>query len=123
MAERNILAYFHAPEQAEGAKRKLQALRVIDARVDTFGAYPGSGSEDIMNPLTSDFSGLGELTLSGEFSDQSSAIMAAASPDASGLSDKGDESIAGKNVLLTVVVNEEEAEKAEAIIRECGGMI
>lgn len=123
MAERNILAYFHSPEQAEGAKRKLQALRVIEARVDRFDAYPGAGSEGIMNPLTSDFSGLGELTLDGEFSNKSAAIMAAASPDASGLSDKGDENIAGKDILLTVIVSEEEAQKAEAIIRECGGMI
>lgn len=123
MAERNLLAYFNAPEQAEGAKRKLQALRVIDARVDRIGAYPGSGMEQIQNPLTSNFSGLGELTLDAEFSDKSAAIMAAADPDASGLSDKGDETIAGKNVLLTVVVDEQDAHKAEAIVKECGGMI
>lgn len=123
MAERNILAYFHAPDQAAGAMRKLQALRVIDARVDAIGAYPGSGNEEILNPVTGDFDGLGSLTLAGDFTDRDAAILAAADPDASGMSDKGNESIAGRNHLLTVVVDEAELDKAMAIIQDAGGMI
>lgn len=123
MAERNILAYYNAQEQAEGALRKLQALRVIDARIDRFGSFPGSGHEEVMNPLSGDIDGLGTLALSGDFSARSSAIMAAADPDASGLSDKGDEALAGKDVLLTAVVSEEDYEKAMRIVRETGGLI
>jgi len=123
MAERNILAYFHSPEQAEGAKRKLQALRVIDMSIDRIDAYPGSGNQDIMNPITSDFSGLGELSLDGEFSNKSAAIMAATDPDASGLSDRGTEELSGKNILLTAVVSDDEYDKAVTIVREFGGQI
>jgi|HigsolmetaAR203D_1030402.scaffolds.fasta_scaffold00016_49 hypothetical protein len=123
MAERNILAYFHSPQQAEGAKRKLEALRVIDVSIDTIGAYPGTGNTEILNPVTGDFGGLGELTLGGDFTDRSSAVLAAADPNASGMSDKGDEDIAGRNVLLTVVVNESDYEKAMTIVRQCGGLV
>lgn len=123
MKEQSILAYYRSEEEARGALRKLQALRVIDASIDRFGAYPGSGHQEIMNPVIGEIDGLGELTLSGDFTNRSAAILAAAEPDASGMADRGDESIAGRDVLLTAVIREDVYEQAMTIIRETGGIV
>ncbi|NOV03514.1 hypothetical protein [Paenibacillus planticolens] len=48
MAERAILAYFHSPEQAEGAAAKLKALRAADVQVDRFDNDIGRGFESAM---------------------------------------------------------------------------
>ncbi|MGG1552673.1 MULTISPECIES: hypothetical protein [Paenibacillus] len=48
MAEVAILAYFHSPEQAEGAAAKLKALRAIDVRVDRFTNNLGFELENAM---------------------------------------------------------------------------
>ncbi|AJS57674.1 hypothetical protein [Paenibacillus sp. IHBB 10380] len=37
MMEKNILAYFKSPEQADGVARKLQSLRIVDMSIDRFG--------------------------------------------------------------------------------------
>ncbi|MGF7046078.1 hypothetical protein J2T13_000540 [Paenibacillus sp. DS2015] len=37
MVEKNILAYFKSPEQADSVSRKLQSLRIIDMSIDRFG--------------------------------------------------------------------------------------
>lgn len=121
MAEKNILAYFNTPEQAEGAAAKLRALRVVDVSVDRIGMYPGDGNEGIENPITSDFPGLGYLTLDADFGGRSASILAAADPDASGMADRGDSGLAGKDVLLTAVVDESVHHQALRVIEEAGG--
>ncbi|HEY2493675.1 MAG TPA: hypothetical protein VGI33_12305 [Paenibacillus sp.] len=35
--EKNILAYFKSPEQADSVARKLQSLRIVDMSIDRFG--------------------------------------------------------------------------------------
>ena len=42
MTEKNILAYFHSPEQAQG-RPKLEALRVEDLSINRFSRYAGVG--------------------------------------------------------------------------------
>ena len=123
MAERNILAYFQSPEQAEGARRKLQALRVIDVSIDRIGLASGADSEMAMDMIGTDVGGLGAAALGVAYANRSAAVMSAAHPDASGLSDQGDESLAGKDILLTAVVDEEAYDKALRIVRDCRGMI
>jgi len=122
MGEKAIIAYFNSPSQAEEAKKRLQALQIIDMRIDRVGQYPGSGVDHIMNPITSNFDGLGELALSGDFSSPSAGILAAASPDASGMSDRGYDSISGKDICLTVIVEEEIYSQAQSIVEELGAM-
>jgi hypothetical protein len=123
MTEKNILAYFHTPEQAEGAAAKLKALRVEEVSIDRFGSYPGDGLDHIENPITSDFPGLGYLTLNADFSSSSAAILAAADPDASGMADRGEGRSAGKDILLTAVVDESVHHQALRVIEESGGML
>lgn len=123
MKEKNILAYFHSPEEAEGAAKKLQSLRVVDFSIDRVDRFAGEGNDRIMNPITGNFDGLGELTLDADFDDSSSSIMAAADVTASGMSDGGQGGPSGRDVLLTVVVSENEHHRALQVIEQCGGKI
>jgi hypothetical protein len=123
MAEKNILAYFHSPEQAEGIASKLKALRAVDVQIDRFGRYPGDGIEHVMNPITGDFASLGNLTLNADFGNKSAAIAAAADPSASGMSDGGQGGPTGRDILLTAVVEESVYEQALRVIQEGGGLV
>ncbi|MFC0212041.1 hypothetical protein ACFFK0_06170 [Paenibacillus chartarius] len=125
MSERAILAYFQSPEQAEGVASKLKALRVETIQIDRISPYPSEsdmGVDHVMNPLTSDFPGLGALTLNANFNSRDAAILAAASPAASGMSDGGAHPVTGRDILLTAVVNESVYEQAMSVIEQSGGM-
>lgn len=124
MAEKNILAYFKSPEQAEKALEQLKPLKLIDSSINRFDGYPGDGSDRILNPITSDFPGLGYLTLGGDFPDRDAAILAATSVDASGMSAGAEkDETAGRDILLTVVIEEDDFAKAMAIIEKAGALV
>ncbi|WP_248926737.1 hypothetical protein [Paenibacillus hamazuiensis] len=122
MAEKNLLAYFHTPEQASGVAAKLKSLRAIDVSVDRFGKYPGEGIEETQNPLTGNIPSLGWLTLGGDF-DRDSGILAAADVSASGMSDGGQGGPTGLDIVLSAVVDESIYEQARRVIEEGGGQI
>ncbi|GGA20365.1 hypothetical protein [Paenibacillus physcomitrellae] len=109
MTEKNILAYFKSPEEAEGAARKLQALRVVDYSIDRFSRY-GSGT-------------MMEFAQDLELSHQSAGIMAKADPSNSGMSDGGQGGPTGRDILLTAVVDDHVHHQAMKIIEDAGGMI
>ncbi|MEW9701581.1 hypothetical protein [Paenibacillus sp. SI8] len=123
MAEKGILAYFHSPEQAEGAASKLKALRAIDVSVDRFGRYPGSGLQSVMNPYAGDFGSLGTLTQASDISTPDEGILTAADPAASGMSDGGGGGVTGLDVVLAAVVHEEVYEQAIRVIESAGGNV
>lgn len=124
MAEKNILAYFKSPEQAKKALEQMNSLKVVDSSIDRFDGYPGDGLEHIENPITSDFPGLGYLTLGGDFSDRNAGVLAAASVSASGMSSGGkDNEVTGRDILLTVVIEEEDFDRAMAIVQKEGALV
>ena len=123
MAEKNILAYFHSPEQAEGAASKLKALRAIDVQVDRFGKYAGSGYQSVMNPYAGDFGSLGRLTQAADVSTPDEGILIAADPAASGLSDGGGGGVTGIDTILAAVIDEAVYEQAVRVIQSAGGSI
>lgn len=123
MAERSILAYFRSRDDAEFVVSKLRGLELIDYSIDNFSRYPGDGVNRVMNPITSDFPSLGYLTLNADFPNTGAGILAAADVSASGMSDGGDTVITGRNILLTVVLDETSYEEALSIIESGGGMI
>lgn len=112
MAERTILSYFRRPEDAEAARRKLEALRVTDLAVERIDGYAGDGADRILNPLTGRVAGLGELVLGGDFAGRDAGVLAAASASASGMSDGGSGGVSGRDILLTAVVDEAVYEQA-----------
>ncbi len=121
--EKNILAYFKSPEEAEGAAKKLEALRAAAVSIDRVDRYPGEGNESIMNPITGNFTGLGQLSLGGDFTSNDAEILAAADVSASGMSDGGQGGPTGRDVLLTAVVDESVHHQAMDVIKQSGGML
>lgn len=122
--ERNILAYFKSPDEANEVLVKLQSLRVIDASVDRISRYGGGGSmNELSNPITGNITGLGGLVLNAAESSNSAGILMAADPSASGMSHGGQGGPTGRDILLTAVVDESVHERAMKIIEDAGGMI
>ncbi|WP_211745507.1 hypothetical protein [Paenibacillus sp. Marseille-Q4541] len=119
MPEKNILAYFNTPEQAQQVAAKLQGLKVEHMSIDRFSRYAGQGSNEPI--LTSTMSSLASVTQDGTFS-QGAGILAAADVSASGMSDGGVGGPSGKDILLTVVVDESSHHDALAIIEQSGGL-
>ncbi|MEK3731202.1 MULTISPECIES: hypothetical protein [Paenibacillus] len=123
MAEKNILAYFKSPEQAQLVARKLEALRVADMSIDRFSAYPGGELNDTMHPLTGDIDSLTSMTQNAALSNRSAGILGAADPSASGMSDGRQDGLEGRDILLTVVLDESVFDRAMNIIEQSGGMV
>ena len=122
MGEKNILAYFKSPEEAEGVAKKLNALRAIDVSIDRFSRYPGEGY-DPMNPVTGKVSSLASITQDAAITNRSAGILAAADPAASGLSHGGQGGPTGHDILLTAVVDESVHHQALRIVEEAGGLV
>lgn len=123
MKERNILSGFHSEEDASKAADALRQAGFSIVQVDRVGQFPGDGNESIMNPISGEIPSLGSMTLAGDFpSGRDASILAAASPDASGMADRGDDNL-NRSVLLTAVVPEERGDEATQIITSLGGMV
>jgi hypothetical protein len=124
MAERNVLAYFKSEEEAKAALEGMARLRIADSSIRRIDRYPGGGMHDIMNPITADFPGLGFLVHGTDFTNGSAGILAAADVSASGLSSGGpDNRVTGRDVLLTVVVDEQDYEQAVRIAMDAGAVV
>lgn len=121
--EKNILAYFKSPEEAEGAAQKLHALRAIDVSIDRFSKNPGDGIDHVENPITGDVPSLAALSLDADVTNQSAGILLASGPDASGMSDGGQGGPTGRDILLTAVVDENVHHQAMQVIKEAGGLL
>ncbi|MNN65717.1 hypothetical protein D3C76_366900 [compost metagenome] len=103
MSEKNILAYFKSPEEAEGATRKLNSIRAVDVSIERFSRTPE-------NYMAADFS-------------NSVGILTASDPAASGMSHGGQGGPTGHDILLTAVVDESIHHQALRIVEECGGIV
>ncbi|KQL46879.1 hypothetical protein AN963_18490 [Brevibacillus choshinensis] len=123
MKERNILSGFHTEEDASKAADALRQAGFSIVQIDRVGQFPGDGNESIMNPISGEIPSLGIMTLAGDFPNgRDASILAAASPDASGMADRGDDNL-NRSVLLTAVVPEERGDEATQIITSLGGMV
>jgi hypothetical protein len=124
MAERNVLAYFRSEEEAKAALGRMARLRIADSSIRRVDRFPGGGMHDIMNPVNGDFPGLGFLVYGTDFPGSSAGILAAADVSASGLSTGGsDNRVTGRDVLLTVVVDEQDYEQAVRIAMDGGAVV
>ncbi|MNB73639.1 hypothetical protein D3C75_202490 [compost metagenome] len=119
MYEKSILAYFKAPEEAEGVSRKLAALRVTEMSIDRFTRFDGGSLQNAVNPVTGNLASMDSMTAVSAHS----GILSAAHTSASGMSHGGDGGPTGRNILLTVIVDADSYHQALSIIEEAGGMI
>lgn len=117
--ERYILAYFRAPEEAEGVSRKLQALRVEEVSIDRFSRFGGSGLQSGVNPVTGNLASMDSMTAASEHT----GILSASHTSGDGMSHGGDGGPTGRNILLTVIVDSTIYDQALSLIEEAGGMI
>lgn len=101
MTEKNILAFFNSPEQAEKVKDQLAGLDIVDMSIDRFTRYGASVAND---------------------NDRDYGILKAADPSSSGMSDGGGGGPTGRDVLLTVIVNDQDEAEARRIVNEGGGI-
>lgn len=122
MAEKNILAYFKTPEEAEQVGKQLASMGITEYKIDRISKYPDDGVEEFTNPITSKISSLADLTSDTDISGRNAGILAAADIDASGMSDGGQE-ITGRDVLLTAVVDDTIYEQALQAVENAGGQI
>jgi hypothetical protein len=122
MAEKNILAYFKSPEDAHKAEQQLSKLGVIDMNIRRFSRFPQGGIDQLTNPVTGDIPSLSRLTLNADPSSRNTGILLGADVGASGLSDGGQDDITGRDISLTVVVEESNHHQALKIIEQTGGM-
>jgi hypothetical protein len=123
LSEKNILAYFKSPEEAQGVASKLQAMRAVDVQIDRISRYVGDPVDETMNPLTGNFTGLGGLVMDADETSDSAGILMATDPSASGMSDGGQGGPTGRDILLTAIVDEQMHEKALHLIQKSGGMV
>lgn len=124
MAEKNILAYFKSPEEAEEVVSKLKAMRAVDVQIDRISRFPGEPVEETFNPLTGNVSGLGALTSDADVSNKDVGVLIAADVTASGMSDgRQEDVVTGRDILLTAVVEEDIHQQALKVIEESGGLI
>jgi len=119
MGEKNILAYFKSPEQAEGVARKLNALRALDVSVDRFSRYSEQNS-GLFQSLA-DRTGVPAMMHGSDLAN-SSGVLYAADPSNSGMSHGGQGGPTGHDVLLTAVVDESMHHQALRIVEEAGGL-
>lgn len=117
------MAYFKSPDEANDVLAKLQALRVIDARIDRVARYPGDSPEVPMNPITGNVTGLGGLTQGAMETTNDAGVLIAADPAASGMSHQGGGMVTGRDILLTAIVDEAVHHKAVRLVEEAGGML
>lgn len=122
MGEKNILAYFKSPEEADGVAKKLNALRALDVSVDRFSRYPGEGYSPF-NPITGKVSSLSAMTQDAAITNQSAGILSAADPSASGMSHGGQGGPTGYDILLAAVVDESIHHQALRIVEDAGGLL
>jgi len=121
--EKNILAFFKSPDEAQNAEGQLKALGVIDMSIDRFSKNPGGELNSIANPITGEISSLATLSLNADISGRDDGILLAAGTDASGYSDSGQGGPTGRDILLTVVIDESVHQQALEICEKAGGLI
>lgn len=126
MSERTVFAYFNTPDQAKEALEQLRSLKLVDYAIERIDGYPGSGVQSLDKlgaTISGDFPGLGALTLGGDFDSPDAGILAASSVSASGYSSGGPENrVSGRDIMLVAIVEEEDYEQADQIVRAAGAL-
>lgn len=122
MVEKNILAYFSSPEEANKVAEKIKNLGVKDVKIDRFSKYSLGSADKLTNPLTGDSPSQATLTL-GANAGRDTGILISTDVSASGMSDGGQDPITGRDILLATIVDESIFDQARQLIREGDGLV
>ena len=120
--EKNILAYFKNPEEAEKVLENIKNLGVSEIQIDRFSKYSLGSADQLFNPLTGDTPSQARLTL-GLNAGNDSGILASTDVSASGMSNGGQNAITGRDIILSAVVGESIFDQVRQLIREGEGLI
>lgn len=124
--ERSILAYFSSDNEARQAAEQIQQMGIEEIQIDRIARYPADSNAGIDNALTGE-PNLSDLTAFGgdtdSFHSNDSRVMVAADPSVSGIGNTNYGVAGGRSFLLTVVTDEQKAQRVEEIIKQRGGMI
>jgi len=123
LTDKLISAYFRSPSDAEGVAAKLRALRVPDVQIERVDPFSMTETYRVENPITGDFPGLAAIVNNATSPSRDTAILAAAFPVMSGMSDGSRDDSVGLDVLLTALVNDEIYDKAVHVVKESGGRL
>ncbi len=121
MVERSILAYFGSEGEATQAMSELTNLGYNTVQLDRISLFPGEITDDVSNPLTSDFNSLANLTLGTEDLSDDEGIALAAHPDASGLAEA--EVPRSTPFLVTVVCDPKQVDQAVQALKRHGARV
>lgn len=122
MTEKNILAFFKTSEEAKKAAEQIKGLGITDIQVDRFSKYNGGSADFVNNPITGDIPSQATLTL-GVSSDRDTGVLASADVSASGMSDGGQDSVSGRDVLVAAIVDESKFDRAIQFVKDNGGLV
>ncbi|MDQ7095703.1 hypothetical protein REC12_19110 [Desulfosporosinus sp. PR] len=122
MAEKNILAFFKTSEEAKKAAEQLKGLGVTDIQVDRFSKYPHGSADFVNDPTTGDNLSQAALTL-GASSNRDTGVLASADVSASGMSDGGQDSVSGRDMLIAAIVDEAQFDRAIQFVKDNGGLV
>lgn len=122
---RSILAYFTRREEAEEAQNRLRRDGYGTVQLDRMSRYGGDSSEQLHNPLTGNIDSLAGLTAGMDPGDEDEAVLIAADASASGLAhgEGPDAGIQERAWVLTVVTEEDRANRAVQILEDTGGLV
>lgn len=122
MSNKNILAYFKSPEDANKAADEIKNLASY-IKVDRLSKYPLGSADKISNPTTGDIPSQATLTLGANSGHRDTGILASTDVSASGMSDGGQSPITGRDVLLAAIVDESVFEQARQLIHKGDGLV
>ena len=120
--ERSILASFQSGPAAEQVTEALKQAGFGEVQMDRIGKFGVDPDTDKQRPgIAGNETSMAAAVLDPAALDDDSRVLMAAFPEASGLS--GSFTMDHYPFLVTVVTSEEQAQEAEAIIKQHGGRV
>jgi hypothetical protein len=124
MKERYILAYFNTPEQAKNIQQQLSSSPgITETSIDRIPLFQEPDISHSTNTISEAISRLTVLTTDTAPSQPDANVSTAAHSSASDISSSHSEKIRGRDILLTVAVNESNYHETLQFIRTAGGLV
>ncbi len=123
--ERSILSYFPSSGKAQEAVEALKGAGIVNVRLDRVSRYGVENDNDYNNPINRAETLTGPTLFSKNTRDidDSTRVLLAADPSASGYGCEDYGVAGGRAFLVTVVTDEGQLDRATDIIKQHGGEV